>query len=133
MIVTLPDGTQCHVSVGGPTLRIEVDGKTYPFEHHPQCGPCPLNKRGDPKELGPRHRFWHAVSCWSQRGSKTDDTGLAAWTEPPHSLAGCVRIGRDWFPRAMAERLYPGIPVDEEVPADAVATYRREKARGPRA
>lgn len=111
--VAFPDGSAAILKLGPPTLRIEVDGRIYPFEDHGYCGPTPLDKRGEPKDLGPRHRFWHAVTCWAAQGRELDASGLAQWREPADPLAGCVRIGRDWYPKELAARLFPGIPADE--------------------
>jgi hypothetical protein len=101
------DGTVAHVSLCGPTRTIEVDGKLYRFEDHPRCGPTPLNKRGDPKHLGQRHRFWTAITQWYDGGKKLDANGCAIWEEAadPDEAAGYVRVGRNLFPLAMAKRL----------------------------
>lgn len=58
--------------LGGPLYRIYVDGKWILFEMHRYCGPMPLNQRthGE-RRLGPRHRFWEAVTLWAQQGQRT--------------------------------------------------------------
>jgi hypothetical protein len=98
------DGSTAHVSLAGPEYVIEVDGKDYRFEFSEHHGPTPLNKRGDPKELGPRHRFWHAVTQWCA-GGRVVMGGRAVWSEPPNETAGLVQVGRNLFPFAMARRL----------------------------
>lgn len=94
------------LTVAGPELSIYVSGKLMPFEWHSYCGPIPLNKRGDPKEIGPNHKFWHAVTCWDQQGKRLDENRRAIWDEPPkEDLSKHVRVGRNLFPPEMHERL----------------------------
>lgn len=92
--------------VGGPIRIIVVDGIEQLFEDHPRLGPCPVTKRGTERHLGPRHRFWLAVTQWYQGGKLLDENGRCIWIEPPDPTEGMVRVGkRDWMPRDMAERL----------------------------
>lgn len=85
--------------VGGPERVIEIDGRDYPFEytHGRYGGPIPLTKAGADRELGPRHKFWTAVSHWIQQGMKMRPDGKCAWEVPPDPLAGAVRVGRRTF------------------------------------
>ncbi len=110
------DGSIAHVSLAGPERVIEVDGTLYRFEDHPVCGPTPLNKRGDPRHLRQRHRFWTAVTQWYEGGKKLDAQGRAIWEEAadPDEAVGYVRIGRNLFPRAMAARLGYVEPANDE-------------------
>ena len=39
--VHIPGGV---MTVGGPELTIEIDGRVYAFEWHSYCGPSPLNQ-----------------------------------------------------------------------------------------
>jgi hypothetical protein len=99
------DGSTAHISLAGPEYVIEVDGKDYRFEFSELHGPTPLNKRGDPKGLGPRHRFWHAVTQWCAGGRAVKD-GRAVWSEPlQDEFAGFVLIGRQMVPFESARRL----------------------------
>jgi len=94
------------LTVAGPELTIEVGGAVYPFEWHSYGGPIPLNKRGDPKDLGPKHRFWTAVSHWAEQGKRLDENRRALWHEPPaEDFSAHVRVGRNLYPKEMAERL----------------------------
>ena len=74
VVMTGDDGVPrvAHVLMGGPDYRIEVNGEVIRFEDHPYCGPCPLNKRGKELRLGPRHKFWSAVTWWYQQGKQLD-------------------------------------------------------------
>lgn len=94
-----------HISKGGPDLLILVDGMQQLFEDHPHCGPVPVKPGGSARSLGPRHKFWHAVTCWYEQGKKIGADGLCLWEEPPDPTAGMVKIGRHYFPPAMLERL----------------------------
>ena len=94
------------VTVAGPELTIEVGNQVYPFEWHSYCGPIPLNKRGDPKELGPKHVFWTAISHWAQQGKRLDENRRAIWEIPaPEDLSDYVRVGRHLMPKEMHARI----------------------------
>jgi hypothetical protein len=94
------------VLVGGKDHVIVVDGERYPFEDHPQLGPCPLTKRGAERRLGPRHRFWLAATLWIEQGRRLDASGVCVWDPPPNPFAGMVHLGgRHWATPAVAARL----------------------------
>lgn len=58
--------------MGGPLYRIYVDEKWILFEMHNYCGPMPLHlKTQEPRWLGPRHKFWEAVTYWIAQGKQT--------------------------------------------------------------
>lgn len=82
--------------LGGKNYLIEVNGETIVFEDHPRLGPCPLRKDGrGERNLGPRHKFWAAASCWYAQGKKLD--GLRAiWVEPEPERVRVKKIGRSW-------------------------------------
>lgn len=65
-------------------LSIDVDGKRWHFEMHPQYGPATTNARGDisAHQPGSRSPFWTAVTHWHQQGRKVKD-GLCVWAAPP--------------------------------------------------
>lgn len=109
--------------VGGPYRVIAVDGIDYLFEDHPQMGPMPINGRGNPRTLGPRHAFWTAVTRWYEEGRPVGPAGLrCVWTPEPEPMEGAVHIGgRHWV---MAGS------VNEEGVLGAVA--RASLARAPR-
>lgn len=57
---------------GGPLYRIYVENVWICFEWHHYCGPMPLHKKTlEPRELGPRHKFWSAVTLWCNQGKET--------------------------------------------------------------
>ncbi len=65
-----------HVCIlfGGPEYTIQVGlGKPIKFEMHHYCGPLPT------RQLGPNHKFWTAVTLWSQQGERVDDKGQCIW------------------------------------------------------
>lgn len=65
------------VLVGGPTLKISVNGKLIAFEDHSYCGPTMLNRHGDPlKNQTPE--FLTATTLWAQQGRRVQD-GLCQW------------------------------------------------------
>lgn len=71
-----------HLLMGGPDRLIEVDGEVIRFEDHPYSGPMPLGKRGKERRLGPRHKFWSAVTWWAQQGRQLDpETGRCVYRE----------------------------------------------------
>jgi hypothetical protein len=75
-----------HISTGGPTRKISVNGKIFTFEMHPHCGPVILNKSGDPSNhQQPKHFFWHAVTYWAQQEQRITD-GLCTWDHPPEPI-----------------------------------------------
>ncbi len=59
-----------HISLGGPTLQIEVGGKLVPFEMHPHCGPHPCHKTTGEllKRIPPG--FWEAIDLWVKSGER---------------------------------------------------------------
>lgn len=83
---------------GGSDHKIRLGGEIYIFEMHPYCGPIPLSKRGNPKQLGPKHLFWRAVTWWNESGRQVDEAGFCVWTEPPSIFENAVHIGgRHWM------------------------------------
>lgn len=94
-----------HVMTGGPDRKILVDGKVIAFEDHPHFGPCPLKKNGDPKDLGPRHAFWDAVSCWYQQGKVIGEDGLCVWrkVDPLDGFVEIVPGSRHYAPADQVE------------------------------
>lgn len=80
-------GWIAHISVGGPTRQISVNGEIIHFEMHPYCGPALLNAKGDPADdQQPDHPFWTAVSHWAQQGERIDPEGLCIWDWPPEPI-----------------------------------------------
>lgn len=67
---------------------IEVDGHRIKFEMHRWSGPAVLDSDGDiaNKQPGPNHKFWTAVTLWSQQGRHVGADGLCVWTEPVKPL-----------------------------------------------
>ena len=65
------------VLTGGPNRTIDVEGATYSFEWHPNCGPCSIRcgrlkfdeTAGPPEE----HLFWEAVRLWATQGERHHD------------------------------------------------------------
>jgi hypothetical protein len=49
-----------HLNMGGNDY--EYEGQQ--FELHPYCGPCPLNKKGDPVQNIP-DSFWGLFNDWN--------------------------------------------------------------------
>ncbi len=95
------------ILVGGADRVIQVKGVDYPFEDHPQLGPCPVNARGQEKRLGPRHAFWGAVTAWVEQGRRIGEDGRCLW-EPPDPFHGMdvVQLGpRTFATRDVAERV----------------------------
>ena len=93
------------ILVGGPDRKIVAGGKEHTFEDHRMFGPMPLNRRGDPRYLGPRSPFWRAVTLWYEQGKRLDAEGRCVWDEPPDPLAGMVNIGgRNWATPELAAR-----------------------------
>lgn len=93
----MPDRLIC-ILAGGDLYRIDVDGNQILFEMHPYCGPMPLRERDqEPKELGPRHKFWTAASLWAQQGQRISDTldgvGLCVWDIPPDPSKNLIHLG----------------------------------------
>ena len=68
-----------HISFGGPTLTIVVKGKLELFEMHRYCGPMPVNKQGNGRDLAPRHPFWAAVTWWDRQGREFNEDGTCRW------------------------------------------------------
>jgi len=110
-----------HVTLAGPELTIEAGGKLFTFEWHSYCGPIPLNKRGDPKELGERSPFWQAITFWIEQGKRLDENRRAIWEEPPKEdlTRTHVKIGRHWYPKETVERLM-GEPDESAPPGEGV-------------
>jgi hypothetical protein len=92
---------------GGPFYTIDVDGKNIPFEMHPYCGPMPIDKNGSGITLGPRHKFWKAVTWWDREGRKVDADGKAIWYEPPSILEDSVHLGgRHYMAKLKPGKIY---------------------------
>jgi hypothetical protein len=72
------------IEYGGPTRKIQIEGKIYTFEDHPYCGPSLLDKKGDPLSKQPM-KFLHAASLWKQQGGKIKD-GLCEWYHDPEPM-----------------------------------------------
>jgi hypothetical protein len=73
------------MTVGGPSLRIVVDGKEYRFERDYSGCPWLLDRRGEPKETpGERSKFWRGFNCWLRQGTKVEGD-LCVWTVPPRA------------------------------------------------
>lgn len=78
--------TIIHISHGGSMRKISVDGKIYEFEMHPYCGPCLLNKKGNPIDLRKTPiKFLEAVSLWVQQGQLIEDD-LCRWGREPEEI-----------------------------------------------
>jgi hypothetical protein len=84
-----------YMLLGGSEYLISINGEAVRFEDHPQCGPVPLGKRGQELKLGPRHKFWKAVTGWSQQGRRVEN-GWAV-VDPPKRVK-MYRVGRHLFP-----------------------------------
>lgn len=113
---TTPDGMPFVLTVGGPEHTIEVDGKDYRFEMHSRFGSMPLNKRGDPKELGPRHKFWIAVTCWAQQGRRIGEDGKCIWGPEPDPTTGFIKVGRNWLSPKVYESVFGNPPPKSGAP-----------------
>lgn len=82
-----------HISMGGPTLKISVNGKILSFEDHPYCGPTLLKRNGDPAVHQPS-TFLNAVTLWYQQGKRLED-GLCRWDTEPQPITKHMG-GRRW-------------------------------------
>jgi len=96
-----------HICVGGPDRVIVLpSGKRVRFEDHAVFGPIPLNRKGDPTEIGPRNVFWKAVTRWYQTGKRVDADGVCVWEPEPDPTAGFVHLGgRNWATPTLAAHL----------------------------
>jgi hypothetical protein len=56
-------------------------GGLFRFDWSEQFGPLPTRKDGGERLLGPRHKFWRAVSLWNLQGQRVDGK-RAIWHEP---------------------------------------------------
>lgn len=83
------------LTLGGNEYLISVNGEGIRFENHPFCGPIPIGKRGKELKLGPRHKFWRAVTRWAQQGRMVEN-GWAV-VDPPKRVK-IYRVGRHLFP-----------------------------------
>ncbi len=84
------------ICVGGALRVIEISGEPYVFEDRHMFGPCPVDKYGKERPLGPRHPFWRAVTAWYDQG-KERNGGLCQWSEPPDPWEDFVHVaGRHW-------------------------------------
>ena len=74
----------CQLAADPRNYLIEVDGQRIHFEMHRWFGPAVLNAAGDParNQPGPRHKFWTAVTRWSQQGRRVGEDGLCIWGVP---------------------------------------------------
>lgn len=90
--------TTIHISQGGPTRVLQVNGKRFHFEMHPYCGPILIGKRGDPlaNQMN-NHPFWTAVSHWAQQGQRLDAEGLCVWDHPAEEIPRGKQVGRHLF------------------------------------
>lgn len=71
--------------IGGPTLKISVNGKIISFEDHSYCGPSALSKRtGDPLRHQPPG-FLNAATLWCQQGKRVEN-GLCVWDHEPEPI-----------------------------------------------
>ncbi len=80
------------------TYRISVDGKIIPFDWAEYLGPCPVTKTGAERQLGPRHKFWVAVSQWAQQGKQFDNDGLCIWYHEPEPILEHI-VGKHYMYR----------------------------------
>jgi len=71
--VRIKDGI---LTVGGKTLRIETNEGVVMFEDHPYCGPMPVDRNGNGRNLAPDHSFWRRVTLWYEKGKKIGRTGF---------------------------------------------------------
>lgn len=76
--------TVAHISVGGPTLEIQVRGKRWRFEMHPYCGPIILNKNENEAASQPLYVL-DAISLWAQQGRREED-GMCRWDHAPKEI-----------------------------------------------
>ena len=88
-VITVPDGPWI-IEAGGERIEFEW---SYP-------GPWPLKKNGDPRELGPRHKFWkhpfwNAVTLWDKQGRRVKD-GLCVYDLPPPPPKPVHLGGKHW-------------------------------------
>lgn len=72
------------ILTGGPDYEIQVNGRRIRFEMHPICGPCALNRRGDPLAKQPVY-FLEAASLWAQQGMRVEN-GLCVWEHEPRPI-----------------------------------------------
>jgi hypothetical protein len=83
------------LTLGGNEYIIKRGNVSILFEWHPWFGPVPMNRRtGSDRQLGSRHWFWHAVTCWDKQGRKVEN-GEAIYGPPPTDKF--YRVGRDLF------------------------------------
>lgn len=62
-----------HMSLGGPTLYLETNGKMFVFEMHYYFGPCLLTpKTEEPTNRNPPKVFWDAYERWEIGGKLVD-------------------------------------------------------------
>ena len=59
-----------HLSIGGRDLKIDTGKRVVTFEMHPQAGPTPLNRHGDPLTRIPAG-FYDAIDRWEAGGGVT--------------------------------------------------------------
>ncbi len=58
-----------HLSVGGLVLRFSVNGKTFAFEMHNQCGPIPVTPKTEEMLKGDWPKVaWSALDRWCLGG-----------------------------------------------------------------
>ena len=82
-----------HIMLGGPTRKIQVDGKVFTFEMHRYCGPMLLKRNGEPAAHQP-NKFIAAASLWAQQGERMEGD-LCRWDREPKKIVQHLG-GRHW-------------------------------------
>lgn len=77
-VALYPVGSVIHISRGGPTHRISVNGKIVTFEDHPYCGPIAVSARTGEGLKRQTPEFLRAVTLWYEQGKRVED-GLCRW------------------------------------------------------
>lgn len=81
-----------HVSMGGPTRVIQINGRRYTFEMHPFCGPIRLDNLGEEHPEQP-DEFLEGASYWAQQGQRMEDD-LCRWDWPAQEIPRGKQVGR---------------------------------------
>ena len=103
-----------------PEFDIVVRGERIRFELHWYSGPTPITKRGNVRELGPRHPFWSAATSWIVQGKRIGADGVCIW-EPKRERPLVHLWGKHYF---------VGTPEQAEAfKAKAAATVAEKDAR----
>lgn len=100
--VRLGDEFGTILTVGGPSLLIQVDSDEYQFEWHSYLGPMPESKNGVAITRA-RKNFYLAISLWSEQGNRIVD-GRCIW-DPVIEPEYLHVVGSIWVQASSADSM----------------------------